>query len=181
MGRPVTELPASPGQQQLPPTSPLCSAAAPVEDIENTDGVGYTAAEGSQTTPAASSEIETAVRAPRKSYTVSQFVSGAATDPALSPTPSNAGPSPTAPQTGTSTTPPDPPSDEVDIPQPLFFTQPSSPRRERGQEPEADTCRGSPGGKSKPRGKRRLDNLEGSDSENAPCVKRARRQVDEVG
>jgi hypothetical protein len=71
MGRPVTELPASPGQQQLPPTLPPCGTVALVEYMENTDGVGYAAAEGSQTIPAASSEIEPAVRAPRKSSTVS--------------------------------------------------------------------------------------------------------------
>ncbi|KAK0718953.1 hypothetical protein B0T21DRAFT_386606 [Apiosordaria backusii] len=113
MGPSVTELPASPGQRQLPPpTSPPC---------------GTIARETSYTTP---------------------------------------------------TAPPDPPSDGgVGIPQSLLFTQSSSPQQEGGQEPGADASQGSPGGKPKPRGKRRLHELEGSDIENAACVKRAKRKV----
>ncbi|AEO57171.1 hypothetical protein MYCTH_2303014 [Thermothelomyces thermophilus ATCC 42464] len=180
MGPSVTELPASPEQRQLPPpTLAPCGTAARVEDIETTDGVGYSALEWSRKPPKASSEMEPAVRAPRESPTMSQSVTvnSSPTDPALPPSPSDARPSLTASQT-TPTTPPDPPSDgEVDMPQPLLFTQPSSPQREGGQEPGADACRASLGGKSKPRGKRRFHELEGSDLENAAYVKRAGREL----
>ncbi|KAH8744813.1 hypothetical protein F5883DRAFT_20078 [Diaporthe sp. PMI_573] len=107
MGPSVTELPASPGQRQLPPpTSATCSTAARVEDIETTDGVGYSALEWSRKAPTASSEMEPAVRAPRESPTMSQSVTAnsSSTDPALPPSPSDARPSLTASQT-TPTTP----------------------------------------------------------------------------
>ncbi|KAK4196469.1 hypothetical protein QBC40DRAFT_209361 [Triangularia verruculosa] len=142
MGPSVTELPASPGQRQLPPpTSPPCSTMA------------------------------------RESPTMSQSVNGSPTDLVLPPSPSDTRPSLTASHT-TPTTPPDPPSDGgVDIPQSLLFTQSLSPQREGGQEPGANASRGSPRGKPKPRSKRQLHELEGSDLENAACFKRAKRKV----
>ncbi|KAL2258597.1 hypothetical protein VTK26DRAFT_8046 [Humicola hyalothermophila] len=176
-GPSVTELPASPRQRHLPPTtSPPHGASARVEDIETTNGAGYSALKWSGNASTASSEMEPAVKAPRESLTMSGPVNGSPTDPALPPSPGDARPLLTASQAAR-TTPPYPPCNgEVDIPQPLLFMQPSNPQRDGGQDLGTDACRGSQFGKSKPNGKRQLHELAGSGLEIAAVAKRAKRE-----
>jgi hypothetical protein len=169
----VTEEAASPGQPQLPSPSPqpACGTTARIEDAKTSNGVAHSAPEAVGDLGDTSFKTE-----PAESPAPSPSANNSPIDPALPPSPSDAGPSLTESQ-ATPTTPPDPPSPrEADI-QPLLSTATSSPRQEGRQNPVADTCWGSPGGESKPRGKRRLHDLEAPDLEEATCGKRAKREV----
>jgi hypothetical protein len=169
----VSEEPASPGRRQLPPPSPLhtSSTTAQIEDGMTSDGVELSAREVSPNPRTASSNPDPAERPPPPPLT-----NNPQTKPPLPPSPSDAGPSLTSSQ-ATPTTPPDPPSFEAANIQPLLPTAFSSPRQEGRQEAIADVCWGSSGGESKPRGKRRPQELQESDLEDAGRAKRMRREV----
>jgi hypothetical protein len=164
--------PASPRRPQLPPRSPqpACGTTAQIKDAKTSDRVAHNALEASPKSPTASFKTE-----PVESPALAPSANSP-TDPALPPSPSDASPSFTASQ-ATLTTLPSPASPpEADI-QPLLSTASSSPRQEGRQNLVADTFRGSSGGESKPRRKRRLHELEEPDLEDAACGKRARREV----
>jgi hypothetical protein len=173
--RSVSEEPASPGRRQLSPPSPspprASSTAAPIEDGKISDGVGYSAWEGSPKAPTASSTTD-----PVEDPPPSPPANSCQAELPLPPSPSDVGPWLTASQ-ATSTTPLDPPSfEEADI-QPPLSTASSSPRQERRREPSADACRGSLGRDAKLRGKMRLHQLQDSDLEEIARSKRARREL----
>ncbi|KAK3311688.1 uncharacterized protein B0T15DRAFT_499619 [Chaetomium strumarium] len=170
----VTEESASPGRPQLPPPSPqpTCGTTARIKDGKTSNGVAQGAPEVSPKSPTASFKTE-----PVASPAPLSSANDSPTDPALPPSPSDAGPSLTESQATPTTPPPEPPSPrEADI-QPLLAITSSSPRQDGRQKPVADTCWDSPGGGSKPRGKRRLHELEEPDLEEAACGKRAKREV----
>ena len=143
--------------------SRLCGTTARIDDAKTSNGVAHDAPEGSP-------------KSPVENPALSPLTNNSPTDPALPPSPSDAGPSLTASQ-ATPTTLPDPRSPRAADIQPLLSTASSSPRQEGRQTPVADTCWGSPGRESKPRGKRRLHELEEPDLDDAACAKRARREV----